>query len=99
MQHNPDDNRTAYRSFTEGGSPAPLGTAPELAFRPALFRSFFLGGFECSTHRRRDGQRLDKRTRVGRQLGGRMPAGRLRNGQRGRRRLGKRRLGGWPRDR
>ncbi|MEA1648704.1 hypothetical protein UAJ10_06710 [Nitrospirillum sp. BR 11164] len=24
-----------------------------------LFRSFFLGGFECSTHRRRDGRRLD----------------------------------------
>ena len=25
----------------------------------AAFRSFFLGGFECSTHRRRDGRRLD----------------------------------------
>jgi beta-glucosidase/6-phospho-beta-glucosidase/beta-galactosidase len=25
----------------------------------SLFRSFFQGGFECSTHRRRDGQRLD----------------------------------------
>jgi beta-glucosidase/6-phospho-beta-glucosidase/beta-galactosidase len=24
-----------------------------------LFKSFFLGGFECSTHRRRDGRRLD----------------------------------------
>lgn len=24
-----------------------------------LFESFFMGGFECSTHRRRDGQRLD----------------------------------------
>ena len=24
-----------------------------------LFTSFFLGGFECSTHRRRDGRRLD----------------------------------------
>ncbi|MEB0119518.1 beta-glucosidase [Pseudomonas sp. CCI1.2] len=24
-----------------------------------LFDSFFMGGFECSTHRRRDGQRLD----------------------------------------
>ncbi len=24
-----------------------------------LFRSFLLGGFECSTHRRRDGRRLD----------------------------------------
>jgi hypothetical protein len=28
-------------------------------FRPTLFQSFFLGGFECSTHRRRDGHRLD----------------------------------------
>ncbi len=26
---------------------------------PALFRSFFMGGFECSTHRRADGKRLD----------------------------------------
>lgn len=25
----------------------------------ALFHSFFLGGFECSTHRRKDGRRLD----------------------------------------
>lgn len=27
--------------------------------RPSLFQSFFHGGFECSTHRRRDGRRLD----------------------------------------
>jgi beta-glucosidase/6-phospho-beta-glucosidase/beta-galactosidase len=27
--------------------------------QPTLFRSFFLGGFECSTHRRSDGRRLD----------------------------------------
>jgi beta-glucosidase/6-phospho-beta-glucosidase/beta-galactosidase len=26
---------------------------------PNLFDSFFMGGFECSTHRRRDGRRLD----------------------------------------
>ena len=26
---------------------------------PCLFDSYFLGGFECSTHRRRDGKRLD----------------------------------------
>ncbi|MEE5131177.1 family 1 glycosylhydrolase [Pseudomonas alliivorans] len=26
---------------------------------PGLFKSFFMGGFECSTHRRRDGKRLD----------------------------------------
>src|SRR5215213_4079104 len=30
-----------------------------VSFRPSLFRSFFLGGFECSTHRRPDGRRLD----------------------------------------
>jgi hypothetical protein len=30
-----------------------------VTFRPNLFRSFFLGGFECSTHRRADGRRLD----------------------------------------
>ena len=30
-----------------------------MTFRPSLFRSFFLGGFECSTHRRKDGRRLD----------------------------------------
>lgn len=29
------------------------------ASQPSLFRSFLLGGFECSTHRRRDGLRLD----------------------------------------
>ncbi|MDX9874046.1 MAG: hypothetical protein RBS88_03980 [Spongiibacteraceae bacterium] len=28
-------------------------------YSPTLFRSFFLGGFECSTHRRHDGRRLD----------------------------------------
>ena len=28
-------------------------------FSPTLFDSFFLGGFECSTHRRYDGKRLD----------------------------------------
>jgi hypothetical protein len=26
---------------------------------PSLFKSFFLGGFECSNHRRSDGRRLD----------------------------------------
>jgi hypothetical protein len=30
-----------------------------VTFRPTLFGSFFLGGFECSTHRRADGRRLD----------------------------------------
>lgn len=31
----------------------------DVRFRPSLFQSFFLGGFECSTHRRSDGKRLD----------------------------------------
>lgn len=30
-----------------------------VAFTPSLFRSFFMGGFECATHRRKDGRRLD----------------------------------------
>jgi hypothetical protein len=30
-----------------------------VTFRPSLFRSFMLGGFECSTQRRADGRRLD----------------------------------------
>ncbi|RYI87935.1 MAG: beta-glucosidase, partial [Acetobacteraceae bacterium] len=30
-----------------------------MTFRPSLFPSTFLGGFECSTQRRRDGRRLD----------------------------------------
>ena len=41
---------------------AATATAPRpgtVAFRPGLFRSFFLGGFECSAHRRADGRRLD----------------------------------------
>ena len=28
-------------------------------YTPSLFDSFFLGGFECSNHRRSDGRRLD----------------------------------------
>jgi hypothetical protein len=40
-----------------GGVPDPA--APPQSFQPTLFRSFFLGGFECSTHRRADGRRLD----------------------------------------
>ncbi|MBC4014030.1 beta-glucosidase [Siccirubricoccus deserti] len=37
----------------------PQCTDASVTFRPSLFRSFFLGGFECSTHRRNDGRRLD----------------------------------------
>ncbi|MDB5368732.1 MAG: beta-glucosidase/6-phospho-beta-glucosidase/beta-galactosidase [Roseomonas sp.] len=42
------------------GTPHHAGILP-LAGQPGrpLFRSFFLGGFECSTHRRQDGRRLD----------------------------------------
>jgi hypothetical protein len=36
-----------------------LARGTSMTFRPTLFRSFFLGGFECSTHRRADGRRLD----------------------------------------
>ncbi|SHK07246.1 Beta-glucosidase/6-phospho-beta-glucosidase/beta-galactosidase [Roseomonas rosea] len=58
MQNSPDDARTDLAPVQES-SPGASGSGPELGFRPSLFRSFFLGGFECSTHRRRDGRRLD----------------------------------------
>jgi hypothetical protein len=35
--------------------PASFGPTPT----SRLFQSWFIGGFECSTHRRRDGRRLD----------------------------------------
>jgi beta-glucosidase/6-phospho-beta-glucosidase/beta-galactosidase len=38
---------------------AALGTPPVLNSHSGLFQSFFIGGFECATHRRRDGRRLD----------------------------------------
>lgn len=34
-------------------------SSPGRSLHSSLFRSFFVGGFECSTHRRRDGRRLD----------------------------------------
>ena len=37
----------------------PAVPAPFVPARPRLFRSFILGGFECSSHRRADGRRLD----------------------------------------
>jgi hypothetical protein len=40
------------------GERAALLSPPDLE-PSAVFRSFFLGGFECSSHRRRDGCRLD----------------------------------------
>ena len=39
--------------------PAAIPPDPDAPARPRLFRSFFLGGFECSSHRRADGHRLD----------------------------------------
>lgn len=42
-------------AVTRAAAPQTLATN----FQPTLFRSFFLGGFECSTHRRGDGKRLD----------------------------------------
>lgn len=35
------------------------GPAGAMTRRPSLFQTYFMGGFECSTHRRRDGRRLD----------------------------------------
>ena len=44
-------------------TPVRIGPAqhrpPEQATRPSAFASTFLGGFECSSHRRPDGRRLD----------------------------------------
>ncbi len=37
----------------------PIVPGPSVPTRPRLFRSFILGGFECSSHRRADGRRLD----------------------------------------
>lgn len=36
-----------------------VGRPRPAAFAPSLFQSFFMGGFECATHRRKDGRRLD----------------------------------------
>jgi hypothetical protein len=42
----------ALRVHSETLTPVPLPSS-------TLFQSFFIGGFECSTHRRADGKRLD----------------------------------------
>ena len=47
--------RAVHLSAPAGGKQMDDG----VTFRPTLFGSFFLGGFECSTHRRADGRRLD----------------------------------------
>ena len=39
--------------------PPSHATPPVPPYGPPLFKSFFMAGFECSTHRRRDGRRLD----------------------------------------
>jgi hypothetical protein len=38
---------------------AKLGFAAHTGIRPSLFQSYFMGGFECSTHWRTDGRRHD----------------------------------------
>jgi len=43
-------NPNAHRPLPESFGPLPTSR---------LFQSWFIGGFECSTHRRRDGRRLD----------------------------------------
>src|ERR671913_1276411 len=43
-------NPHAHRPLPQTFGPAPTSR---------LFQSWFIGGFECSTHRRRDGRRLD----------------------------------------
>jgi beta-glucosidase/6-phospho-beta-glucosidase/beta-galactosidase len=48
--------------LVEGSSKRSLAEpdhAGEGAFFPSLFSSYFIGGFECSSHRRRSGRRLD----------------------------------------
>jgi hypothetical protein len=49
----------ATPAATRPAAPSARRTAGAAAFRPSFFRSFFLGGFECSTQRRADGRRLD----------------------------------------
>jgi hypothetical protein len=43
-------NPHAHRPLPQSFGPAPVSQ---------LFQNWFIGGFECSTHRRRDGRRLD----------------------------------------
>lgn len=62
----PLSRRGFLSGLVAGGALAPTGLRAESEapatvrdFTPTLFDSFFLGGFECSTHRRGDGRRLD----------------------------------------
>src|SRR5215213_5642561 len=53
---------TAERGNAGSSKPEPNSSNPHTAKGAplsGLFRSFFQGGFECSTHRRKDGVRLD----------------------------------------
>ena len=50
---------TANAAFAPLGLRAATPGSERASFQPTLFNSFFLGGFECSTHRRGDGRRLD----------------------------------------
>src|SRR3954467_1488643 len=58
------DESVCESTSVESGAPNLSASAGQqyratASARPALFRSFFLAGFECSSHRRRDGRRLD----------------------------------------
>jgi hypothetical protein len=68
MAHAPIARRRFLATMTAGALlpclSTQLGAAtsevlPARVFQPTLFNSFFLGGFECSSHRRGDGRRLD----------------------------------------
>jgi hypothetical protein len=51
------NERDLHRALLERA--AALVPAPVAHAGSGLFQSFFMGGFECATHRRRDGRRLD----------------------------------------
>ena len=51
---NPSRSRSRLKRRT-----SQAGRIHRVVGTPRIFRSFFLGGFECSTHIRRDGRRLD----------------------------------------
>src|SRR5438046_10336913 len=56
-------DRSHWPSAGEAGASATLGmmnhNAPKMMAPSPLFRSFFMGGFECSTFKRPNGERLD----------------------------------------
>jgi hypothetical protein len=57
--HPADATTAGPTAFLSGRPPTFPENPPAMPFRSRLFDSFFMGGFECSTHRRSDGRRLD----------------------------------------